>query len=191
MAEITVGQLAQQTNKEVDALLKQLKSFGIEKSSEKDTLTPTEMKTLLEKINSAKNTATRKKVTSVKLDGKHKINVSVKRKRRVAKKMEQQESTTLEQPQELETMVQEVSQQVDIVKEQDNIEQIVENKEAVKVQEQRQAEIAKPVIKDSGFKITAMPEIKIEEIVAEDDEGLAASDKQAKKKLLRKYSLKL
>ncbi|ABI83514.1 translation initiation factor IF-2 [Francisella tularensis] len=186
MAEITVGQLAQQTNKEVDALLKQLKSFGIEKSSEKDTLTPTEMKTLLEKINSAKNTATRKKVTSVKLDGKHKINVSVKRKRRVAKKMEQQESTTLEQPQELETMVQEVSQQVDIVKEQDNIEQIVENKEAVKVQEQRQAEIAKPVIKDSGFKITAMPEIKIEEIVAEDDEGLAASDKQAKKKAAKK-----
>lgn len=116
MAEITVGQLAQQTNKEVDALLKQLKSFGIEKSSEKDTLTPSEMKTLLEKINSAKNTATRKKVTSVKLDGKHKINVSVKRKRRVAKKVEQQESTTLEQPQELETMVQEVSQQVDIVK---------------------------------------------------------------------------
>lgn len=186
MAEITVGQLAQQTNKEVDALLKQLKSFGIEKSSEKDTLTPTEMKTLLEKINSAKNTATRKKVTSVKLDGKHKINVSVKRKRRVAKKMEQQESTTLEKPQELETMVQEVSQQVDIVKEQDNIEQIVENKEAVKVQEQRQAEIAKPVIKDSGFKITAMPEIKIEEIVAEDDEGLAASDKQAKKKAAKK-----
>lgn len=186
MAEITVGQLAQQTNKEVDALLKQLKSFGIEKSSEKDTLTPTEMKTLLEKINSAKNTATRKKVTSVKLDGKHKINVSVKRKRRVAKKMEQQESTTLEQPQELETMVQEVSQQVDIVKEQDNIEQIIENKEAVKVQEQRQAEIAKPVIKDSGFKITAMPEIKIEEIVAEDDEGLAASDKQAKKKAAKK-----
>ncbi|ACD30212.1 translation initiation factor IF-2 [Francisella tularensis] len=186
MAEITVGQLAQQTNKEVDALLKQLKSFGIEKSSEKDTLTPTEMKTLLEKINSAKNTATRKKVTSVKLDGKHKINVSVKRKRRVAKKVEQQESTTLEQPQELETMVQEVSQQVDIVKEQDNIEQIVENKEAVKVQEQRQAEIAKPVIKDSGFKITAMPEIKIEEIVAEDDEGLAASDKQAKKKAAKK-----
>lgn len=186
MAEITVGQLAQQTNKEVDALLKQLKSFGIEKSSEKDTLTPTEMKTLLEKINSAKNTATRKKVTSVKLDGKHKINVSVKRKRRVAKKVEQQESTTLEQPQELETMVQEVSQQVDIVKGQDNIEQIVENKEAVQVQEQRQAEIAKPVIKDSGFKITAMPEIKIEEIVTEDDEGLSASDKQAKKKAAKK-----
>lgn len=44
MAEITVGQLAQQTNKEVSTLLKQLKSFGIEKSSEKDTLTPEEMK---------------------------------------------------------------------------------------------------------------------------------------------------
>ena len=29
MADITVGQLAQQTNKDVDTLLKQLNSFGI------------------------------------------------------------------------------------------------------------------------------------------------------------------
>ncbi|APD51130.1 translation initiation factor IF-2 [Francisella hispaniensis] len=185
MAEITVGQLAQQTNKEVDALLKQLKSFGIEKSSEKDTLTPAEMKTLLEKINSAKNTATRKKVTSVKLDGKHKINVSVKRKRRIAKRVEEQESVIPEQPLELENLVQD-SQQIDTVKAQDNIEQTVENQKVEQVQQQHQDEIKKPVIKDSGFKITAMPEVKVEEIIAEDDEELAGNDRQAKKKTAKK-----
>ena len=185
MAEITVGQLAQQTNKEVDALLKQLKSFGIEKSSEKDTLTPAEMKTLLEKINSAKNTVTRKKVTLVKLDGKHKINVSVKRKRRIAKRVEEQEPATPAQIQELKTVVQ-VSQPIEVVKElelvQDNIEQTVENE----VVEQVQDEIKKTVIKDSGFKITAMPEIKVEEIVAEDDEKPATNNKQAQKKSAKK-----
>ncbi|MBK2357128.1 translation initiation factor IF-2 [Francisella hispaniensis] len=185
MAEITVGQLAQQTNKEVDALLKQLKSFGIEKSSEKDTLTPAEMKTLLEKINSAKNTATRKKVTSVKLDGKHKINVSVKRKRRIAKRVEEQESVIPEQPLELENVVQD-SQQIDTVKAQDNIEQIAKNQKVEQLQQQHQDEIKKPVIKDSGFKITAMPEVKVEEIVAEDDEELAGNDRQAKKKTAKK-----
>ncbi|AEE27031.1 translation initiation factor IF-2 [Francisella hispaniensis] len=185
MAEITVGQLAQQTNKEVDALLKQLKSFGIEKSSEKDTLTPAEMKTLLEKINSAKNTATRKKVTSVKLDGKHKINVSVKRKRRIAKRVEEQESVIPEQPLELENVVQD-SQQIDTVKAQDNIEQTVENQKVEQAQQQHQDEIKKPVIKDSGFKITAMPEVKVEEIVAEDDEELAGNDRQSKKKTAKK-----
>ena len=185
MAEITVGQLAQQTNKEVDVLLKQLKSFGIEKSSEKDTLTHAEMKTLLEKINSAKNTVTRKKVTLVKLDGKHKINVSVKRKRRIAKRVEEQELATPAQIQELKTVVQ-VSQPVAVVKElelvQDNIEQTVENE----VVEQVQDEIKKTVIKDSGFKITAMPEIKVEEIVAEDDEKPATNNKQAQKKSAKK-----
>ena len=185
MAEITVGQLAQQINKEVDALLKQLKSFGIEKSSEKDTLTPAEMKTLLEKINSAKNTLTRKKVTLVKLDGKHKINVSVKRKRRIAKRVEEQEPATPAQIQELKTVVQ-VSQPIEVVKElelvQDNIEQTVENQ----VVEQIQDEIKKTVIKDSGFKITAMPEIKVEEIVAEDDEKPATNNKQAQKKSAKK-----
>lgn len=166
MAEITVGQLAQQTNKEVDALLKQLKSFGIEKSSEKDTLTPAEMKTLLEKINSAKNTLTRKKVTLVKLDGKHKINVLVKRKRRIAKRVEEQEPATPAQIQELKTVVQ-FSQPIEVV-------------------EQVQDEIKRTVIKDSGFKITAMPEIKVEEIVVEDDEKPATNNKQAKKKSAKK-----
>lgn len=121
MAEITVGQLAQQTKKEVDALLKQLKSFGIEKSSEKDTLTPAEMKTLLEKIKSAKNTVTRKKVTSVKLDGKHKINVSVKRKRLIAKRVEEQEPATSAQVQELKTVVQ-VAQPIEVMKELELVE---------------------------------------------------------------------
>ena len=185
MAEITVGQLAQQTNKKVDALLKQLKSFGIEKSSEKDTLTPAEMKTLLEKINSAKNTVTRKKVTLVKLDGKHKINVSVKRKRRIAKRVEEQEPATPAQIQELKTVVQ-VSQPIKVVKElelvQDNIEQTVENE----VVEQIQDKIKRTVIKDSGFKITAMPEIKVEEIVVEDDEKPATNNKQPKKKSAKK-----
>ncbi|APC92347.1 MULTISPECIES: translation initiation factor IF-2 [Francisella] len=185
MAEITVGQLAQQTNKEVDALLKQLKSFGIEKSSEKDTLTPAEMKTLLEKINNTKNTVTRKKVTSVKLDGKHKINVSVKRKRRIAKRVEEQEPATVEQVQELETSTQD-SQLIEAVKEQgvmqNSIEQAVENE----VVEQRQDEIKRTVIKGGGFKITAMPEIKVEEVTAENDEDTAANNKQVKKKSAKK-----
>ncbi|ALB02224.1 translation initiation factor IF-2 [Francisella persica ATCC VR-331] len=169
MAEITVGQLAQQTKKEVDALLKQLKSFGIEKSSEKDTLTPAEMKTLLEKIKSAKNTVTRKKVTSVKLDGKHKINVSVKRKRLIAKRVEEQEPATSAQVQELKTVVQ-VAQPIEVMKELELVED----------------EIKKTVIKDSGFKITAMPEIKVEEIVAENDEKPTTNNKQAKKKTTKK-----
>lgn len=37
------------------------------------------------------------------------------------------------------------------------------------------------MIKDSGFKITAIPEIKVEEIVVEDDEKPATNNKQAKK----------
>lgn len=61
MANITVGQLAQQTNKDEETLLKQLKSFGIDKSSKDDTLTADEMKTLLAKINSAKAAPARKK----------------------------------------------------------------------------------------------------------------------------------
>ncbi|OEZ32960.1 translation initiation factor IF-2 [Francisella endosymbiont of Amblyomma maculatum] len=185
MAEITVGQLAQQINKGVDAVLKQLKSFGIEKSSEKDTLTPAEMKTLLEKINSAKNTVTRKKVTLVKLDGKHKINVSVKRKRQIAKRVEEQEPATPAQVQELKAVVQ-VSQPIEVVKElelvQDNIEQTIENEVVKQVQD----EIKRRVIKDSGFKITAMPEIKVEEIVVKDDEKPATNNKQAKKKSAKK-----
>ncbi len=154
MAEITVGQLAQQTNKEVSTLLKQLKSFGIEKSSEKDTLTPEEMKTLLDKINSAKNTVTRKKVTSLKLDGKHKINVSVKKKRRVAKKVEEQSPAKVE-----ESIVEKPQAAVD-VKDNKAVES-VERDSVNLVQPQQEKPVTKPVIKDNGFKITAMPEVKI------------------------------
>ena len=82
MAEITVGQLARQTNKDADVLLKQLKSFGIDKSSQEDVLSAAEMKTLLEKINSSKATRAVKKTTStMRVGGQHKINVSVKRKK--------------------------------------------------------------------------------------------------------------
>ena len=71
-------------DKDEETLLKQLKSFGIDKSSKDDTLTADEMKTLLAKINSAKAAPVRKKMTStVRAGGDHKINVSVKRKRRV------------------------------------------------------------------------------------------------------------
>lgn len=95
MAEITVGQLARQTNKDADVLLTQLKSFGIEKSSQEDVLTAAEMKTLLEKINSSKVTPAVKKTTStMRVGGQHKINVSVKRKRRTDKTVTAPVATT-------------------------------------------------------------------------------------------------
>ena len=99
MANITVGQLAKQIKKDEDTLLKQLKTFGIEKSSKDDTLTDAEMKTMLEKINSSKATAARKKVTkTVNTGGSHKINVSVKKKRRVAKAPVEAQEEKVEAP---------------------------------------------------------------------------------------------
>jgi len=182
MAEITVGQLAQQTNKEVSTLLKQLKSFGIEKSSEKDTLTPEEMKTLLDKINSAKNTVTRKKVTSLKLDGKHKINVSVKKKRRVAKKVEEQSPAKVE-----ESIVEKPQAAVD-VKDNKAVES-VERDSVNLVQPQQEKPVTKPVIKDNGFKITAMPEVKIQENNSQDEEK-SSEDKSTESKNNKKKSPK-
>lgn len=182
MAEITVGQLAQQTNKEVSTLLKQLKSFGIEKSSEKDTLTPEEMKTLLDKINSAKNTVTRKKVTSLKLDGKHKINVSVKKKRRVAKKVEEQSPAKVE-----ESIVEKPQAAVD-VKDNKAVES-VERESVSFVQPQQEKPVTKPVIKDNGFKITAMPEVKIQENNSQDEEK-SSEDKSTESKNNKKKSPK-
>ncbi|MEY8767706.1 translation initiation factor IF-2 [Francisella philomiragia] len=182
MAEITVGQLAQQTNKEVSTLLKQLKSFGIEKSSEKDTLTPEEMKTLLDKINSAKNTVTRKKVTSLKLDGKHKINVSVKKKRRVAKKVEEQSPAKVE-----ESIVEKPQAAVD-VKDNKAVES-VERDSVNLVQPQQEKPVTKPVIKDNGFKITAMPEVKIQENNSQDEEK-SSEDKATESKSNKKKSPK-
>ncbi|MBK2258006.1 translation initiation factor IF-2 [Francisella philomiragia] len=182
MAEITVGQLAQQTNKEVSTLLKQLKSFGIEKSSEKDTLTPEEMKTLLDKINSAKNTVTRKKVTSLKLDGKHKINVSVKKKRRVAKKVEEQSPAKVE-----ESIVEKPQAAVD-VKDNKAVES-VERDSVNLVQPQQEKPVTKTVIKDNGFKITAMPEVKIQENNSQDEEK-SSEDKSTESKNNKKKSPK-
>lgn len=182
MAEITVGQLAQQTNKEVSALLKQLKSFGIEKSSEKDTLTPEEMKTLLDKINSAKNTVTRKKVTSLKLDGKHKINVSVKKKRRVAKKVEEQSPAKVE-----ESIVE--KPQVALDAKDNKVVESVEKESINLEQPQQEKPVTKPVIKDNGFKITAMPEVKVQDNNSQDEEKLS-EDKSTESKNNKKKSPK-
>ncbi|AFJ43064.1 translation initiation factor IF-2 [Francisella orientalis] len=182
MAEITVGQLAQQTNKEVSALLKQLKSFGIEKSSEKDTLTPEEMKTLLDKINSAKNTVTRKKVTSLKLDGKHKINVSVKKKRRVAKKVEEQSPAKVD-----ESIVE--KPQVALDPKDNKVIESVERESVSFIQPQQEQPVTKPVIKDNGFKITAMPEVKVQENNSQDEEKLS-EDKSTESKNNKKKSPK-
>ncbi|MBY7734505.1 translation initiation factor IF-2 [Francisella philomiragia] len=182
MAEITVGQLAQQTNKEVSALLKQLKSFGIEKSSEKDTLTPEEMKTLLDKINSAKNTVTRKKVTSLKLDGKHKINVSVKKKRRVAKKVEEQSPAKVD-----ESIVE--KPQVALDAKDNKVVESVERESVSLVQPQQEKPVTKPVIKDNGFKITAMPEVKTQDNNSQDEEK-SSEDKSTESKNSKKKSPK-
>ncbi|QIV95452.1 translation initiation factor 2 (bIF-2) [Allofrancisella inopinata] len=190
MAEITVGQLAQQTNKDVETLLKQLKSFGISKANENDTLTPLEMKTLLEKINSAKSSATRKKVTTtMKLDGKHKINVSVKRKRRVARRTEEPavvagkeafvaqkegfqvfgkpHEKELTQKTELEPKKQDLTSVKDIA--------IVENSVVADTKEQK---IIEP--KDSGFKFISIPE----QIATTDTESNVIN--AAKKKTVKK-----
>ncbi|QIV93969.1 translation initiation factor IF-2 [Allofrancisella frigidaquae] len=167
MAEITVGQLAQQTNKDVETLLKQLKSFGINKVSENDTLTPVEMKTLLEKINSAKSSATRKKVTTtMKLDGKHKINVSVKRKRRVAGRIEEStianEEALITQKEGFQVVgkphEKELTQKTELeLKKQDTTFvkdiAIVESSVVADTKEQK---IIEP--KDSGFKFISIPE---------------------------------
>ncbi|AJC48296.1 translation initiation factor IF-2 [Allofrancisella guangzhouensis] len=189
MAEITVGQLAQQTNKDVETLLKQLKSFGISKSNESDTLTPIEMKTLLEKINSVKNSATRKKVTTtVKLDGKHKINVSVKRKRRVAKKVEEPAVSSVE------TLVaqKESSQLINAPQEKELVKKTVIEAKKQESSSVKDAIMEKPFLeaatkeqktvelKDSGFKFISIPE----QIVTTDTESSAidAAKKKAAKK---------
>ncbi|AEI35477.1 translation initiation factor IF-2 [Francisella salina] len=180
MAEITVGQLAQQTNKDVSTLLNQLKSFGIEKNSEKDTLSPEEMKTLLEKVNSTKNSVARKKVTSLKLDGKHKINVSVKKKRRVAKKVEEQPAIKVEKSNT------EESKPIVDSKENQVADSVNAQEQHVNAEQQKQEKtVSKPVVKDSGFKITSMPEVKVQETKSQDDEKSAAA-KQTKKKATKK-----
>ncbi|AIT09490.1 translation initiation factor IF-2 [Candidatus Francisella endociliophora] len=189
MADITVGQLAQQTNKEVDTLIKQLKSFGIDKSSDKDTLTPAEMKTLLEKINSAKSSAARKKTTTVKLDGKHKINVSVKKKRRVAKKVEEpakEEQLVKATVEEVAQSMPESSNSVE-TKVAEQVKEKAQNPQVKKehvesVQSQQPAK--KPAA--SGFKITSMPEVvapKIDKQESSEGDSASKSKKKTNKKV--------
>ncbi len=174
MANITVGQLAQQTNKDEEALLKQLSSFGINKSSKDDTITSEEMKTLLAKINSAKTdpAPARNKVTStVRTDGIHKINVLVKRKRRVAKKTEDvsEEATfakdIVSEAAEVDEKAKGVAKYIanGVVQEVEKVAETVDSaaetvKRPVKDIKKDTATTAKP--KDSGFKITSMPTAK-------------------------------
>jgi translation initiation factor IF-2 len=188
MADITVGQLAQQTNKDVDTLLKQLESFGISKSNEKDTLTSDEMKTLLAKINSAKSSSARKKVTTMKLDGKHKINVSVKRKRRVAKKTEDVAPSVSEiKPQVEEQPAKEVQPVVTDVKKEEVSAELLEKTTEKKAETVVAQEPKKATVKSSGFKITSMPEI-VPEVSDQDDDSSKtdATSKQSKKKPAKK-----
>ena len=186
MADITVGQLAQQTNKDVDTLLKQLDSFGISKSNEKDTLTSDEMKTLLAKINSAKSSSARKKVTIMKLDGKHKINVSVKRKRRVAKKVEDVKPVASDNSTQLpEQSMKDTQSVVNEVKKEQTlapVETRVEKEVEAVTQEPK-----KPAVKSSGFKITSMPEVAPKPSNQDGDASKTeTASKQPKKKPAKK-----
>ena len=179
MADITVSQLAQQTNKEVNVLLEQLKSFGINKSSKNDTLNPAEMKTLLEKIKRTKTTSTTKKVTTtLKVDGKHKINVSVKKKRRVAKKIEKSPvvDTIAEKKTQESVAPTKIEQPKAVGK---AVEKAVE-KDTVKAPE---AKKAVPKINSSGFKIVSMPEKQKEKVEPKTDN---TESKTTKKKPVKK-----
>ncbi|ASG68823.1 translation initiation factor IF-2 [Francisella halioticida] len=187
MADITVGQLAQQTNKDVDTLLKQLESFGISKSNEKDTLTSDEMKTLLAKINSAKSPSTRKKVTTMQLDGKHKINVSVKRKRRVAKRVEDVKPVALDSgAQAQEQSVNDAQPVTEFKKEQALAP--VEKRFEKEVKTVATQEFKASTVKSSGFKITSMPEVVSKANNQEENTSKAddANSKQLKKKPVKK-----
>lgn len=188
MANITVGQLAQQTNKDEETLLKQLKSFGIDKSSKDDTLTADEMKTLLAKINSAKAAPARKKMTStVRTGGDHKINVSVKRKRRVAKKVEDAPK------EEAKDLVSEAKEVVSNLKEKvaPVLEKVVDTIETNVVEPAKDtakditAEIKEKTVaakpKDSGFKITSMPTVK--KVEQEESNTREPAKKKAVKKV--------
>ncbi|APC97359.1 translation initiation factor IF-2 [Francisella frigiditurris] len=184
MANITVGQLAKQIKKDEDALLKQLSSFGINKKGKDDTLTEDEMKTLLEKINSSKGNLTRKKVTkTVKLDGNHKINVSVKKKRRVAKlnieKLDAEEKERIGDQQEKEEVLKEISPEVVAKVEKEEASE-VSNVDASK---KEQVPVKEKKVETSGFKITSMPEkAKNVEETQEEDEDASSKKKSEKKK---------
>jgi translation initiation factor IF-2 len=191
MANITVGQLAQQTNKDEETLLKQLSSFGIEKSSKDDTLTSEEMKTLLEKINSAKTAPApapapapvRKKVTStVRTDSNHKISVSVKRKRRVAKKTE-------DAPEAGATVAKDLVSEAAKVAEKAKSIVSTSEKPVGSVESPTAETIKRPITdikditvaakpKNNGFKITSMPTVKV---VVDNNSGSSNTSEDRKK----------
>ena len=196
MANITVGQLAQQTNKDEETLLKQLSSFGIEKSGKDDTLTSEEMKTLLAKINSSKTAAApapvRKKVTStVRTDSNHKISVSVKRKRRVAKKTEDESevSTSTAVTKDLVSEIAEVAEKAKgIVPAPTKVVEATESATAETIKRPatdiRDITVpAKP--KDNGFKITSMPTAKV---VAENNSNDSNSSEDRKRPAKKVFS---
>lgn len=189
MANITVGQLAQQINKDEEMLLKQLSSFGIKKSSKDDSLTAEEMKTLLAKINSTKVAPSRKKVTStVKTEGNHKISVSVKRKRRVAKKTEDPQVTATSE----DATKKSVSESAEIAEKIKEVAPVVEKAvEAIESntvatvkkpsKDVKAATAAKP--KDSGFKITSMPTVNT---TADNSNENTTTNEEARKKPAKK-----
>ena len=179
MADITVGQLAKQINKEEEVLLKQLNAYGISKNSKDDTLTESEMKTLLEKINNAKTgSLTRKKITTtVKLDGNHKINVSVKKKRRVATKTAEFDdakdsviNTTLD-----------VQKDDGVVKSNTPAESKAPVA-AVETTTVQQKVVEPKKVESGGFRITSMPTIKKQEATVSVDNGSAETATAPKNK---------
>ncbi|MFC4892982.1 translation initiation factor IF-2 [Pseudofrancisella aestuarii] len=189
MANITVGQLAKQIKKDEDALLKQLSSFGINKKGKDDTLTEDEMKTLLEKINSSKGSLTRKKVTkTVKLDGNHKINVSVKKKRRVAKlnieKLDAEEKGRTGDQQEQEEVFKETSPELVAKTEKEELSG-GGNVDASMIE---QVPVKEKKVETSGFKITSMPE-KVKVTEEKNEEGKDDENSSKKKVEKKKFSV--
>ena len=92
MANSTVLDLAKDMKLTAQELLKQLKSAGISKSSETDTVTQEDKRKLVEFLRSdrqaqaRKITLTRKETTTVKqADGQHTVKVEVRRKRVLVK----------------------------------------------------------------------------------------------------------
>ena len=189
MANITVGQLAQQTNKDEETLLKQLRSFGIEKTSKDDSLTSEEMKTLLEKINSSKTAVAaspvRKKVTStVRTDSNHKISVSIKRKRRVAKKTEGESevNTSAVATKDVVSEVVKVAEKAKgMIPAPTKVAAATGNAATVTVK--RPATDIKDITvvvkpKNNGFKITSMPTVKVVAVNNSNDNNSSSDDKK-------------
>ena len=92
MASSTVLELAKEMKVTAAELLRQMKSAGIEKSSETDAVTAADQRKLVEflrqdrQAKARKITLTRKETTTVKqADGQHTVKVEVRRKRVLVK----------------------------------------------------------------------------------------------------------